>query len=212
MTITVKFEPKEQFKIGEVEAKEFHVTGVGFIQFAKMGTIAAKAAATDNDVQKNLFRERLKRQVAVEMADGSTARLTDDTIPRLPIKAALRLKQALNDVSEETTGGTPKISIDGDGISKAVMMTLGTPLSTGDGKNITDLEFIAETLADLEDAVIADNKIDQAIAIMNIAKPASGDVNLLRLPSWALDQITMTDGLFIMTRIAPRFLEVSPAS
>ena len=90
-----------------------------------------------------------------------------------------------------------KIIRDGDGINKAMTYELGTPISTGKDKEpIRELEFHAATYGDIEDVMAADSAVQQtALLIKTVAKPLGS--SLLRLPDWALNVITVADGVTI---------------
>jgi len=132
--------------------------------------------------------------------------VTLNDILNLPIAAAHTIIGKLD--SDEGKAG--KIIRDGDGIDKAIVFELGTPIPTGAGKDpIRELEFHAKTYGDIEDILAADNAIQQtAKMIETIATPLGS--TLSRLPSWALTQITVADGVTISREILPRFLESPP--
>ncbi|QIW87518.1 tail assembly chaperone [Agrobacterium phage OLIVR4] len=75
-------------------------------------------------------------------------------------------------------------------------------------ESITELEFHAKTYGDIEAVFAEDNAAEQTILfIENIAKPITSNLKLQALPSWAVDQITPNDGIFISRFVLPRFLE-----
>jgi hypothetical protein len=99
-----------------------------------------------------------------------------------------------------------KIVRDGDGIDKAIVYELGTPISVGQGKPpIKELEFQASTYGDVEDVLAVDAPIQQAaVLISTVAKPLGTSLSLL--PSWAVNLVTVADGVTISNHVLPRFL------
>jgi hypothetical protein len=75
-------------------------------------------------------------------------------------------------------------------------------------ETIEELEFQAKTYGDIE-AVLAENDggLQSLLFIENLAKPITSNLKLQALPSWAVNQITPVDGLFIANTVMPRFLE-----
>lgn len=183
---------------------------VGFVAFGAMMTDASKTAKTEAEVQRNLFRTRIKRQVVAATKDGTIVPLDDAAISQMPIRLAVKLKAALDSASSPTPdGGKSKFEViaDGDGITSSIIVRLGTPVKGAAGKEIVELEFMATTLGALEDAVLSDSAMERTVALLAIAKPLGEDMTLQVLPSWAIDQITLLDGVNIMQKVAPNFFE-----
>ena len=98
-----------------------------------------------------------------------------------------------------------KIIRDGDGVDKAIIYELGTPIKVQGKDPITELEFCASTYGDVEDVLTADLAVQQtALLLSTVAKPLG--TSLSRLPSWAIDNITVADGVSISRDVLPRFL------
>jgi len=152
-----------------------------------------------------LRRIRMARQVTYYI-NGSAIPVSQEDVLKLPIPAAHSIIANL----DKDEGKAGKIIRDGDGIDKAITYELGTPIPTGQGKPpIKELEFLAKTYGDIEDVLASDNAIQQtAKLIETIATPLG--TSLTRLPSWALTQITVADGVTISRDILPRFLESPP--
>jgi hypothetical protein len=151
--------------------------------------------------EARIRRLRLQRQVTY-YTNGSTAPVSMEEVLKLSIPDARVLVARLDDHE----GKAGKIVRDGDGIDKAITYELGTPISTGQGKEpIRELEFHASTYGDIEDVMAADNPIQQAaVLIATIAKPLGSSLTLL--PSWACSAISVADGVMISREILPRFL------
>jgi len=148
-----------------------------------------------------LRRLRMARQVQY-YSNGAVVPVDVEDIPKLPIPAARAIAAQL----DEGEGKAGKIVRDGDGIDKSIVYQLGTPIPVGAGKEpITELEFCAKTYGEIEDVMAAPDSIQQtALLIETIAKPTTG--SLLQLPSWAVNQIKIGDGVTIARLITPRFL------
>jgi hypothetical protein len=151
--------------------------------------------------EARLRRLRMARQVQY-FVNGTVVPVGVETIAKMPIPAARSIVAKLDDGE----GKAGKIIRDGDGIDKSIVYELGTPIPVGPGKPaIKELEFHASTYGDIEDVMAADNTIAQTqLLIATIAKPVGH--TLLALPSWALGQITVADGVMISRAVLPRFL------
>lgn len=146
-------------------------------------------------------RIRLVRQVDYYV-NGSLVAVGPNDVIKIPIPAA-RLLAAELDKGEGPAG---KIIRDGDGIDKSIVYELGTPIPMGQGKPpLTELEFHARYYGEIEDIMSAADSIQQTMLLIEtIAKPIGG--TLTALPSWALSQIKIGDGVTISRLILPRFL------
>jgi hypothetical protein len=151
--------------------------------------------------EAKLRRSRLTRQVTFYIGNA-VAKVEPGELTRMPIPAARRLIDRL-----DAADGLPgKIVRKGDGISEAIVYELGTPISGGQGRPpIKELEFLATTYGDVEDIMAAGTGLQQALLLVtSIAKPLG--TNLQSLPSWAVGQISATDGLTISNDVLPFFL------
>jgi hypothetical protein len=102
----------------------------------------------------------------------------------------------------------PSVISNGDGIATYIHMKLGTPIRfQGDKPPITELEFRADVFEDLEDVILADNRVEQIISLMKIAKPVDGPETITSLPDWAIDQLSFEYGMFISNSIMPNFTQ-----
>jgi hypothetical protein len=149
-------------------------------------------------LEARLRRLRLAKQV-VYYVNGSSTPVTPDDVTMMPIPNARVLAELLD--GEEGDGG--KIIRDGDGINTSIVYELAKPIPVTGKDPITELEFLASTYGDIEDVMAADNSIAQTqLLIATIAKPPG----MLQLPSWALNAITVGDGVTIAKLVTPRFL------
>ena len=154
-----------------------------------------------NTFEAKLRRNRLMKQVTFYI--GNAARpITPAELSRMPIPVA----RAIIDKLDSADGPAGKIIRKGDGISAAIVYELGTPISGGQGRSqIKELEFLATTFGEVEDIMAAGTGLQQALLLVTtIAKPLGS--NLQQLPSWAVNQISATDGLTISSDVLPFFL------
>jgi hypothetical protein len=188
---------------GDISISSIEIKPISFMSFAT-AAVRSSGGRDEKVAQRQFFRERIKMQVT---ATGSTGEvpLDDVLISMMPLKYALALKDALNVVSLVNDKGDCELIHQGDGIVSPIHIKLGTPIQAQGGKAITELEFMAGTLGDLEDAVVADHPLERTMALIKIAKPVMSEGNLMVLPSWAAEQISLSDGLWINTKISPSF-------
>ncbi|MEY9235404.1 hypothetical protein ABIF78_007727 [Bradyrhizobium japonicum] len=149
-----------------------------------------------------LRRLRMVRQVQY-FINGTVVPMSMMDVLQLPIPDTRKIYSRL-DVHEGVAG---KIIRDGDGIDKAITYELGTPIPTGaDKPPITELEFLAKTYGDIEDILSGDSVYHQTVKLLEtVAKPLG--TSLTALPSWALNLISVADGVVINREILPRFIE-----
>ena len=163
--------------------------------------VTAHAAVQPKTFDARLKRLRMFRQVTYYSGNNQVAIAPNDVLA-LPIVSARTILAQLDD-SESKAG---KIIRDGDGVNKAITYELGTPIPVQGKDSIRELEFYASTYGDLEDVLAVDLSVQQtALLLSTVAKPLNS--SLTRLPSWAVDLITVADGIAIARDVLPRFLE-----
>lgn len=151
-------------------------------------------------------RLRMVRQVTY-FANGAAVPVQMTDVLKLPIPSA-RLITAQLDHGDGKEG---KVVQEGDGIEKAIVYKLGTPIPVQGKPPIEELEFSAKTYGDIEDVMSASGAAFQtSLLISTLAKPLG--TSLMTLPSWAMEQITIADGLAIMSSVLPHFLGLPPES
>ena len=151
--------------------------------------------------EAKLRRNRLAKQVVFYMGN-TVVPVTPEELLRMPIPVA----RTLIDKLDANDGPAGKIVRKGDGISEAIVYELGTPISGGQGRQpIKELEFLAATYGDVEDIMAAGTGLQQALLLVTtLAKPLG--TSLKSLPSWAVNQISATDGLAISNDVLPFFI------
>jgi hypothetical protein len=205
--MTLKEEPKPQlekipirFQLGETVLDGAVVRPMTLRSFAKIVT-AAQSMSEPEAWTARMRRQRMVSQVQYYI-NGTVMPVGIADIPKMSIIDARTIISKL----DNQEGNPGKIIRDGDGVDKAITYELGTPIQSGTGKDpIKELEFYASTYGDVEDVMAAENGVQQTVMlIQKVAKPLNS--SLMTLPSWALDTITIADGVFIMNEILPRFL------
>lgn len=172
------------------------VTFSGFTEYLA----EASALTAPRTIDAKLRRVRLAKQVTY-YANGTVAPISMTDVLKLSIPSARKLSARLDD----SQGVAGKLVRDGDGIDKSIVYELGTPIQVQGKAPIKELEFQAKLYGDIEDVMSAPTPMQQTqLLISMIAKPLG--TSLMLLPSWAVDQITVADGVTIMTEVLPRFL------
>lgn len=194
-----------RYNIDGQDVAKLEVSTIGFLAFCEAGSRAGSAAKNDSEVQKHLFRERIKQQVKAFDAAGKEIALTDVGILAMPLPYAMRLKKDINADPPSGVAQCEMLSA-GDGMLSPIHVKLGSPLKGGGGKEIAEIEFQAQTLGQLEDFVAAGTDFEKTLALLKVARPVGEDMTLLALPSWAIDQISLTDGAWLMEKVVPSFL------
>ena len=187
------------------------VKTLGFVPYvALLARVSAKVQPYEPTAYKReLQRERFRTQIG----------LTDEEINQLSIQEALAYKDAI-DTSMGSSTSEPKLISPkaANGVTEPIVVQLGSPVAMNATTFITELEFFAQTYAQLEDALVADTTNDRTVALLKIAKPLakakSSDptipdriIELQTLPTTALDGISLADGMFILEHVTPRFFD-----
>lgn len=183
----------------------FEVRSIGWTKFVELSNSAV--GKTSRELSTSIQRQRLLAQVKAFDAEGNPAKsFTAVEIAALPTKIGKALVKAASEALD--TKEEPAIlSEDCDGITKPILMKLAQPLVLGDEK-IIELEFMAKTFGDIESVMALDNNGPQSIALIEtVARPITSNLKLQALPSWAVEQISVMDGMFIAQKVMPSFLE-----
>jgi hypothetical protein len=173
------------------------LTFAGFVECI----VTAQAMPEPKIFEARLRRLRIMKQV-IYYSGNNLVNVSQMDMLTMPIPAVRLIASHLDD--EEGPAG--KIIRDGDGIDKAIVYELGSPIPLGAGKGfIKELEFHASTYGEIEDVIAVDMAIQQTLTMIStIAKPLG--TSLSQLPSWAINTISVTDGVLISRDVLPRFL------
>jgi hypothetical protein len=115
---------------------------------------------------------------------------------------------AIIKVLDKDQGPLGKVISQGDGCTTSIVYKLGTPFgmknAAGEAMMIEELEFMAETYGEVEDILACDNELAKAGALITkLGKPVNSKLSIL--PGWALDRLTVADGVQIMRLVLPSF-------
>lgn len=187
-------------KIGETVVTEIIVHPLRFLTLVSLWEVAS---SRPGKAETNLQRERIINQTHFcEGGNRLTPALSD--IMQLPIPVAKSIIAAL----DKGNGKMGKVLAEGDGVTSAVIYELGTPIKMTDSQKkeivIKEIEFKASTYGEVEDILSGDNSLTRTAELLKIAAPV-GVEGLTRLPGWAIDRITASDGTMIMNKVLPRF-------
>lgn len=190
----------EPMLLGGQAAKSITVSQLPFIKLAELATRASAMSGPNYPFLAALRTLRMIEQCKANLADGKQVAFDSITIRQLAIPIGRKIHKSLEDPA--IPGG--KLIGDGDGASTPIMVQLGTPVATGSADvSFTELEFVAKTYGDLEIVMGEINDLDKTVALIkHVAKPVGMQV----LPSWAVEQVTIPDGMFIMENVLKSFL------
>lgn len=201
---TIKINEPYLFNGSQVETITLDaLTFSKIIDLSSMATVMAKS--TDGASFQGVFRSlRMKAAMKLHTADNKAHTLEYIQISMMPPRIGREVAYAVDfDPAPETI-----ILADGNGFEKPILIKLGSPIgqqntTAGENADISELEFQVKTFGQLENILSEDNNMRRAAELIShVAKPAG----MLQLPTWAVDQISMQDGLFIMNEVMPRFL------
>ena len=178
------------------------VTFAAFMEFIA----EAQSLTSPKTWEGKLRRVRMTKQVTYFMATAPVPLSMTDVL-RMPIQAARDIAAKL----DENEGKAGKIVRPGDGIDKAIVYELGTPIPAGQGKPpISELNFWPRPTATIEDVLAAPTTFQQGLQLIaSVAKPLG--TSLTALPSWAVNQIMFADGFAIVREVLPHFLGSPPS-
>lgn len=192
-------------------AAKFKVFELSFSQFAKTIEDASRAVSfntSSSEYTKAQRAERRKAQVKAYDAGGTEVPFEDIELRKLPRPLFSKITAKLDQASKIQGG---EIVTKGDGADTPIIFKLGSGLifgANGVDQVIYDLEFQAKTGDDIEPVLCAGSEIAQTLALIEwCSLPLAKDLGLQKFPDMMLDQITMNDGIAIMRKVLPSFLE-----
>lgn len=204
-----KIEFSETLQFGEKLITAISVSPLTFVSLVETNTkVSAEARGkTTLDFQVVLQRRRIQFQTAF-MAGVERVVPTDANIAAMPLPVARSIINAL-DIGEGVAG---KIVHSGDAVGSPVLYKLGTPITMLINKQeqkITELEFKAASYGEMERVLAAGSAGDELGQALEFIRTIASPVELESakiLPSWAVDRITVADGVTIMREVLPSFL------
>lgn len=186
---------------------------IGNIKFAAYATLATNAATNlpkDTPFGSAMRTARMIEQATLILEDGTRTKLDYVGAMAMPFPIAKQVIARLYDDDDNDEKAGAEIITKGDGISTPIHIKLGNPIAgtsstPGEDKAISELEFLVKTYGDIEKAMGEPNALLQAVALLRyVARPVNG---LLAMPSWAVDQVSLSDGNFIAEKIVPAFFD-----
>lgn len=214
----IEVDAKTPFIVGTNSISKINVSPINFLTYAECFRERLKELAKTNDdmmATKAFFRARRLRQVSAFNKANEVVILDNINFSNMPRSLFTKINNALDGQSaprgEVLPGG-------GDGIYTPIIYKLGTPFAYEDTKlsekpigteaKIIELEFVAKTGGDIEEVLCHENSLDQTVALIKTcATPLGGGAGILRLPTWMLNALTLSDGFTIMSKVLPVFLE-----
>lgn len=182
----------------------FRIAPMYLVAFSRL-LASAGADKSPGSYEAKVRRARIVAQVRAVLPSGAEAPISSLDVMSLPIPAARALIAALT----EGDGKEGEIlSGDGDGVATGpILYKLGVPISASDGSgsaaDITELEFHASTYGQVEDVLAGTDPVEQTLALLRtVARPPA----LLMMPTWAIDFVSIADGVKIAEKVLPRFL------
>jgi hypothetical protein len=193
---------KTPFQIGDDIFSSATILPLTFVKFVEVTRAALAKKTAKDDFKVMLQRERIMHQVQFATGGDKKIKLDESGLTQIPYREARDIVRALDE--DEVERGS--IITEGDGIDKPILFKLGQAIKGTAGKEIAELEFKAGGFSEMEAVLAAADDMEQTIALLShVAKPIGA--SLLSLPSWALEQISLADGITIMNKVRPRFFE-----
>lgn len=189
-----------EVKFGDTQITKIDVAPLTFIDFAKLW----KKVSVSSKPEAALQRARIEHQV--HFSDGKKRIAPNqENIGSLHLSV---VRQILDSLDEGQGEMGKVISNAGDGVTTPILYQLGTPIKLKSGKDnraITELEFQATTYSEVEDVLAATSDVEKTETLLRTVATPVGVEGLLRLPEWAMEQITMADGVGVMQGVSPAF-------
>lgn len=189
----------EPLKVGDADITALSVAPLSFVAFARIW----KHASYDPKPQVAMQRARFIHQ-AHFMAGDKRMHPTNAELAMMPRTILAEVRDLL-DAGQGIMG--EKVG-EGNGVTSPVVYKLGQPIKTknssGEVVDITELEFLAATYAEVEDVWAEENDLAQALLLtQTVAKPLGSP--LLRLTGAMVDEMTTADGVGIQRLVLPSF-------
>ena len=192
----LKLEFTEEVKIAD---KAITAIQVEPLTFMKLVGVYDKLINPSN---KAVQRQRILTQ-AHFMAGTERVVPTHEETNKIHFKV---MKQIIDNLDNDQGVSGKVIDEKTAGISSPLVYKLGTPIEVNDGRKIIELEFQASTYGEVEDILAAENDLAKTrMMLETLAVPLGEEITLQRLPGFAVDMITVADGVTIMRKVAPAF-------
>jgi hypothetical protein len=193
--------------IGTVAVTAVTVADIGFARFVECVEVATARQNAGSEFKTALQRERMKAQCMLVDGKGVSHPLLEESITILDPRLGIQILDAILQ-AEDSVGGS--IVRKGDGITKSIVYKLGKPIKTSgtDATEINELEFLAKTFGDVEQAASETSDFARTLSLIRTCAAPLADgksTTLQALPSWAIDHLSLADGFEIMKKVLPAF-------
>lgn len=199
-------EVKTPWLVGGKPVKTIEIQPLMFTAHVALADATATALTAGGSFDSAFRSARIIAQSDLVFADSTRGKLEHVTLMSMPFLLSKEVNKALDSSNVAAVGKV--ISEKANGIDTPIIYQLGTPIISGsEGKEILELEFMVSTYGDVEQVMGESGSFQQTVALIkHVARPA-GDTTLLTLPSWAVDQITVPDGIAMVTSVLPNFFD-----
>lgn len=218
MAVEITIDPHKPFLVRGASITKITISKINFLVYADCykARIAEMNRSDDNLAATKAFqRAKRMKQVKAFNKNGDAIILDHVDFANMPRQLFVQINSALDQDGDEKG---QVISTNGDGLYHPILYRLGTPFDfqssaesskpIGTESKIIELEFIAKTGGDIEEVLCGSNSLEQTVSLIKTcATPIGGETALQRLPSWMLNALTLQDGIEIMSKILPVFLE-----
>lgn len=200
-TISTTFTVDEKTSVSKIEVKAIpYVTLISCIE------AAVKAGLSGIDYTIAVERNRVLKQCTF-FDGGKQVAINSQQLGAFPLPVFKQMRKAMFK-SEEKPG---KVVRAGDGVVTSIIYELGTPIKTSTGAEIKELEFLAQTVDDIETVMYQAETAQSVLALLRTVAKPMGDFDDTEaadvLPEWAVEKITVVDAVAIQTKVLPSFLE-----
>lgn len=194
------------FTVGERNVTKAEVHDLSYAELIACIDKAQSRGLSGVEYTIAVERQRFIKQCKFYAGDKEIA-IAPENIATMPTPFFRQLRKAMF-ASKEQPG---KVVKKGDGVTGSIIFELGTPIKTQGGGEIKELEFIAETVEQIETVMYqADTSRSVLELLRTVAQPLGtwdDTEQLLALPEWAVDKITIVDAVAIQNTVLPSFLE-----
>lgn len=199
----MNIEIKTPYTYNQVKVSQLITRQLSFVELVQISIQTARTRDPAKPFEAALRTARMIAQTQLQLADGKLVPMDAITVLSMPIPPARLLMAAIDEHDANEPMGFTDLSPKADGISAPILIKLGSPIKGQGDKEIAELELQAKSYGDIENVIGETNELEQAVALLRyVAKP----IGMLGMPAWAVDAVTIRDGLAIAKQIVPRFL------
>jgi len=201
--IIIKLETNSPFKLEGKEIDHFLLRPIKFRKYCDI----RRVSFISKEPSILMSRLLLIEYASAITSSGETIALDAKSILLIPRNYSKKIVSLMF----SNIGVAGEVVQNSKNIDMAAIYKLGTPINVKSGETtnqIIELEFIAKTYGDVEKVITEDDEVRQGLAfIESCASPLGSDLSLMSLPEWAVDEISLADGLAITNEVLPSFLE-----